>query len=66
VDVVVHGYLREFGDAGARRFFLTTTGWDAPVQDDRTAPIYPRHQRLNGYERGLVDEMLAEVGARIF
>ena len=65
IDVVAQGYLQVFGEAGARGFFLTTQGWDAPVRDDRAAPIYPRHQLLSPYEQGLVDEMLVEVGARI-
>lgn len=62
IDVVVQGYLHEFGEAGARRFFETTDGWDAPVLDDRAAPRYPRHCRLNPDERGLVDDMLRACG----
>ena len=42
IDTVVQGYLREFGEDGARRFFDTTHGWDAPVLNDRAAPVYPR------------------------
>ncbi|MEL6647358.1 MAG: gamma-glutamylcyclotransferase [Pseudomonadota bacterium] len=65
IDVVAQGYLQVFGENGARAFFKTTQGWDSPVRDDRAAPIYPRHQLLSDYERGLVDEMLIEVGARV-
>ncbi len=32
LDVVVQGYLREFGEAGARDFFATTDGWDTVIQ----------------------------------
>ncbi|MFP4328318.1 MAG: gamma-glutamylcyclotransferase [Paracoccaceae bacterium] len=64
VDVVVQGYLREFGRPGAERFFATTSGWDAPLLDDRAAPRYPRHQRLEPAERDLVDALLRMVGAR--
>jgi len=65
IDVVVQGYLREFGEAGVQRFFATTDGWDAPVLDDRAAPRYPRHCRLDAHERDLVDEMLRARHARI-
>ncbi|SFL43466.1 gamma-glutamylcyclotransferase family protein [Shimia aestuarii] len=58
IDVVVQGYLREFGEAGVARFFNTTAGWTAPILDDRAAPIYPRHQTLSGVERDLVDDHL--------
>lgn len=65
LDVVLQGYLREFGPLGVARFFATTAGWDAPVLDDRAEPRYPRHQPLSGEERALVDRHLDEVGALI-
>lgn len=65
VDVVVQGYLRSFGAAGARRFFETTSGWDAPIMDDRAAPIYSRHQVLSAEERGFVDDELRRLGVTI-
>jgi len=65
IDVVLQGYLREFGEAGVRRFIETTDGWDAPVLDDRAAPRYPRHRVLGADERELVDDTLRAVGARI-
>lgn len=65
LDVVVQGYLREFGEEGVRRFFETTDGWDAPVLDDRAAPRYPRHRVLTGDERRHVDDMLRDAGVRI-
>lgn len=66
LDVVVQGYLREFGPEGVTHFFETTEGWDAPILDDRAAPFYPRHQRLSDAERNLVDTELARVSAHIF
>ena len=63
VDVVVQGYLKEFGATGVQRFFETTDGWDAPVLDDRAAPIYPRHQQLSHDELALSDYWLSEMGA---
>lgn len=65
IDVVVQGYLREFGEAGAERFFATTAGWDAPVKADREDPIYPRHQRLSPTERDFVDHHLSLTEARL-
>lgn len=65
IDVVVQGYLREFGAAGVARFFDTTDGWDAPILDDRAAPVYPRHQNLTAAEKRLTDQHLDRVGARV-
>lgn len=63
IDVVVQGYLNEYGEDGVARFFATTDGWDAPVADDRKDPIYSRHQTLSRRERALVDRLLGENGA---
>ena len=65
IDVVVQGYLREFGEDGVRRFFDTTEGWEAPVLDDRAAPVYPRHRVLSAQERTLVDDHLSDRRVRI-
>lgn len=65
LDVVVQGYLKEFGEAGVTRFFDTTDGWDAPVLDDRAAPVYPRHTLLSIAERELVDDLLSTRGVRL-
>ena len=62
IDVVVQGYLREFGEEGAMRFFDTTHGWEAPVLADREDPLYPRHCRLTAEERAFVDTHLARLG----
>ncbi|WP_375254445.1 gamma-glutamylcyclotransferase family protein [Yoonia sp.] len=61
LDVVVQGYLRAFGEAGVSHFFETTTGWDAPILNDRAEPVYPRHQKLTTAETALVDAQLAAV-----
>ncbi|PKQ11056.1 MAG: gamma-glutamylcyclotransferase [Alphaproteobacteria bacterium HGW-Alphaproteobacteria-1] len=63
IDVVVQGYLREFGEDGVTRFFATTRGWDAPILDDRAAPRYPRHQPVTAKERAITDDHLSRVGA---
>lgn len=65
LDTVVQGYLREFGEDGVQRFFDTTDGWDAPVLDDRNAPVYPRHRPLAGDERAVVDAHLRDRDVRL-
>jgi gamma-glutamylcyclotransferase (GGCT)/AIG2-like uncharacterized protein YtfP len=65
LDVVVQGYLREFGEAGVERFFRTTDGWEGPVLNDRLAPRYPRHQPLSRGEHGLVDAWLAALSVEV-
>lgn len=63
LDVVVQGFLREFGEEGVTRFFDTTAGWQTPIRDDRAAPVYPRAQSLTRSETSLVDAQLARVAA---
>ena len=65
LDVVVQGYLAEFGPAGATHFFETTDGWDVPILDDRADPRYPRAQTLGAEETAVVDEWLGRRGCRI-
>ncbi|MDX5403671.1 MAG: gamma-glutamylcyclotransferase [Rhodobacterales bacterium] len=65
LDVVVQGYAREFGPEGVDAFFATTVGWEAPILDDRRAPLYPRHQRLSASDRALTDAHLDRLGVRI-
>jgi hypothetical protein len=64
LDTVTQGYLREFGEAGARRFFETTGGWEAPVFDDRATPVYTRATAISPEERDFVDAELTLRGAR--
>ncbi len=61
LDVVVQGFLHEFGQEGAEAFFATTDNWDTPVHDDRGAPLYSRAQDLTRDEHKLVDQLLAQV-----
>jgi hypothetical protein len=65
LDVVLQGYLLEFGHAGVRRFMDTTDGWETPVLDDRAAPRYPRHQRLGATEHAMVDAELDRLGVKV-
>ena len=63
LDVVVQGFLHQFGQDGAAHFFTTTAGWDRPAIDDRAAPIYPRATVLSPAERAFVDANLSRVRA---
>lgn len=65
LDVVLQGYMREYGAAGAAHFLTTTEGWDAPILNDRNNPIYPRHQRLSAQETELIDDGLNDLGVRL-
>ncbi len=65
LDVVVQGFLREFGEDGVASFFGTTDGWDARILNDRASPIYPRAQVLSGQETALVDRHLTALSAVI-
>ena len=66
LDVVVQGYLREFGAEGPARFAATTRGWDVtPILDDRAAPRYPRARRLSRAEEAAADTLIAECGASV-
>jgi hypothetical protein len=64
LDTVVQGFLREFGEAGVARFFETTQGWEAGIQNDRAAPLYPRAQVTTARERALVDAALHDLGVK--
>ncbi|MEP5732145.1 MAG: gamma-glutamylcyclotransferase family protein [Sulfitobacter sp.] len=61
LDVVVQGFLTEFGETGVAEFFATTNGWDTPILDDRAAPQYPRHRVLSAQETALVDFHIAQL-----
>ncbi len=63
IDVVVQGYLAEFGEAGVAEFFATTDGWEAPILNDRADPVYPRHQTLTASETELVEHHLSPLRA---
>jgi hypothetical protein len=65
LDVVLQGYLTEFGETGAKDFLHTTTGWEAPILNDRANPIYPRHQTLSATETEFVNQALKGLGATI-
>ena len=65
LDVVVQGYLRQYGSDGADRFFATTEGWEAPILNDRADPRYPRHQQLSTSDKQFIDDRLANIGAHL-
>ncbi|MFT6696515.1 MAG: hypothetical protein ACJAXU_002021, partial [Paracoccaceae bacterium] len=65
LETVIKGYLDVFGESGVDDFFETTDGWDSPIQDDRSSPIYPRHVSLTDDVRCFVDEKLDSIAVRI-
>lgn len=65
LDVVIQGYLAEYGPEGAQHFLDTTDGWEAPILNDRAAPRYPRAQLLTEDERATVDAALQRFGSKV-
>ena len=65
IDVVIQGYLREYGPSGAQQFFDTTDGWEVDVIDDRAEPLYPRACTLAPEERDVVNAALAGLPVRM-
>ncbi len=65
IDVVMEGYLDHFGRPGLDRFVASTAGWQAPVLDDRAAPVYTRHTAPGAALTEVVDSILAGLGTRI-
>mgnify|MGYP001787483035 CR=1 FL=1 len=65
LDVVVQGFDDVFGEEGVENFFATTDNWNTPIIDDRTEPVYPRHQTLTARQTDLVDSRLKRLGAEL-
>lgn len=65
LDVVVQGFHQVYGEEGVTRFFDTTDGWDTPILDDRSDPVYPRHQQLTAQQKALVDHHLERLFAQV-
>lgn len=55
VEVVIFGYWRVFGEEGVDRFMASTKGWNTPIIDDRTKPLYPRFTQLNIEQRAFIE-----------
>jgi len=65
LDVVVQGFLHQFGRDGVDHFFASTENWPAFIDDDRATPRYPRYQTLTGAERALVDSYLDSIASEV-
>ena len=63
LDAVMQGFLREFGPEGLNRFVSETGAFDAPIHEDREAPLYPRAVRLSREEAELFEAALGRRGA---
>ncbi len=62
LDVVMQGFLREFGPDGLQRFVSETEAFHTPIHEDRAGPLYPRAVRLSPAEVELFDAVLGRVG----
>lgn len=58
LDVVIAGFLQEFGPDGVADFFVSTTGWSV-VANDRKRPLYARAVPVGREVEALVDAYLA-------
>ncbi len=65
LDVVLQGYTDVYGKTGALKFFETTTGWGAPILNDRAEPVYPRAQSLSADQTAWIDQQLAARDLRV-
>ncbi|WP_425097640.1 gamma-glutamylcyclotransferase family protein [Tropicibacter sp. S64] len=65
LEVVLQGYLRVYGEAGAQAFIDTTDGWEAPFLDDRATPVYARAQTLTADEKAFVFDALRALDCRV-
>jgi hypothetical protein len=64
LDTCIEGFMEVFGETGPARFFDTTDGWEAPILDDRAAPIYRRHTAPGPSVQAITDAAIERVGAR--
>jgi len=58
LDVVMQGYLREFGEAGVAGFIETTKGFELQIHEDRRKPLYSRHQPISDDECAIFERFL--------
>jgi hypothetical protein len=64
LDVVLAGFLAEYGVAGIDRFMASTSGFGRPVIEDRARPLYSRAQTIDAGMARMFDARLAAAGAR--
>lgn len=64
LDVVVKGFLDQFGEDGVARFMHSTDGWHLPMACDREAPLYPRAQDVGAQVTDLCDHWLDRLGVQ--
>jgi len=65
LDVVVQGFYEVYGEDGVQHFFDTTDNWHTPILDDRSDPIYPRHQKLTQKQTDLVNANIDRLSAQV-
>jgi hypothetical protein len=67
-ETVLHGFLSVFENEGVDRFIQSTTGWTAPVVDDRHDPQYRRSpmKLISVEDRAYIERKIREIsGIRI-
>ena len=57
LDVVMQGYLFQFGENGLTQFMQTTQNFDCPILEDRSDPLYPRATVLSDSEISLFESL---------
>ena len=65
IDVVISGFMDQFGEDGARHFVETTLDWHVPVVNDRANPRYARSLELSRHDHDLCDRILGEAGVEL-
>ena len=60
-EVVLYGYLKVFEKEGVDKFIHSTSGWMAPILDDRKAPRYPRISKLPMEDRTFIERKIQNI-----
>ena len=64
LDVVLAGYLREYGETGLAGFLQSTIGFERAIIRDRDVPVYSRARPLSRELAERFDSLLADAGVR--
>lgn len=66
VDTCLVGCLEDVGEAFARRFIQSTSGWQSHWENDREQAKYPRGAKITPVLQEHIDQLLAEEGVLQF
>lgn len=62
LDCVALGFLHLGGVEALDEFISSTSGWDAPILDDRASPKYPRALTITAAQELLIEDALRRNG----